>query len=88
MAKRSRKERKVETEKRQSQVDLPQQPAPVAPVEVAAPVSQPVEAAPAAVRKTVVDFAQEYYYVYTDLRTVAVIAVIMFALMFGLGYFI
>lgn len=88
MAKRSRKERRLETEKRQSQVDIPQQ-APVAPAQVAepAPVSAPVEAGPSVARK-VVDFAQEYYYVYTDLRNVSGIAVIMFALMFALGYFI
>lgn len=86
MAKRSRRERKQETDKRQSQADIPQQ-ARVAPVVVAqpVPVEAPAEPAPGLARKAV-DFAQEYYYVYTDLRNVTIIAVVMFALMFGLGF--
>ncbi|GAB4439235.1 MAG: hypothetical protein Kow0031_21130 [Anaerolineae bacterium] len=86
MAKRTRRERKQETEKRLQSGALP-----VPPVEVeeeVAPTPAPVEAAPAPARKTIVDFAREYYYVYTDMRNVTIIAVIMFALMFGLGYLI
>lgn len=90
MAKRSRRERKQETEKRQQLVDAPQQ-ASVAPAEAVAskpaPAAAPIEVGPSLARKTV-DFAQEYYYVYTDLRNVTIIAALMIALMFGLGYFI
>jgi hypothetical protein len=82
MAKRSRRARKQSSEK-------------AIPVE-AAPVVSPVEEKPvetptvgaSSPRGAVVNFAEEYYYVYTDLQNVIVIAAVMFALMFGLGYFI
>ena len=87
MAKRSRRARKQTTEKRQKTPVAVKQP-PVEKIEKTEAVSPaPVETAPTPVRK-VVDFAENYYYVYTDLRNVGLIAVIMFALMFGLGYFI
>ena len=47
-----------------------------------------VSATPASggvVQKTV-DFASEYAYVYKELRTVLIIAVIMFVVLFGLSY--
>jgi len=33
-----------------------------------------------------VDLAQEYHYVFTDLRRIAIIAVVMFALLFALAF--
>ena len=52
-------------------------------------VEAPVAAAPASdvVQKTV-DFMSEYAYVYKDLRTVLIIAVVMFAVLFGLSFFV
>jgi hypothetical protein len=37
------------------------------------------------VQKTV-NFVSEYAYVYTELRTIFIIAIIMFAVLFGLSY--
>ena len=82
MAKRSRRARKKTTE---TQPQAASQPVPVAtPAAAEEPTSSPIIAA---TRKSV-DFAKEYYYVYTDLRNVIIIAIIMFGLMIGLGYFI
>lgn len=83
MAKRTRRERKLETEK------------PVQPASEAAPstvVAEPIAVMATApeqngVRKSV-DFATEYYYVYADIRKVAIVTGSMFVLMFVLGYFI
>lgn len=91
MAKRSRRARRQETEKRLQQQAAPKVSAepveeipetPVSPEPVA-----PAAAAGPTPRKTV-NFAEEYYYVYSELRNIAIIAVLMFALMFGLGFFI
>lgn len=35
-----------------------------------------------------VDFATEYYYIYTELRNIFVVALVMFAVMLGLSYFV
>jgi hypothetical protein len=35
---------------------------------------------------TAIDLAEEYNYVFADLRKIAVIAVVMFALLFGLAF--
>ncbi len=35
---------------------------------------------------TKVDLAQEYHYVFTDLRKIAIIAAVMFALLFALAF--
>lgn len=76
MAKRTRRpSRKVETEKQ-------------TPVSAPAPTpAPPVEAVPFNARGTL-DFGRDYYYVFADLRSLLLIAVVMFALMFGLGFFI
>ncbi len=82
MAKRSRRARKKTTE---TQSQPPSRPVPtVTPPAVEEAPPSPV----AAVARKSVDFAKEYYYVYTDLRNVAIVAVIMFGLMIGLGYLI
>ena len=54
-------------------------------IQTAAPVTP--AAAPAVNGKTV-DFAQEYYYVYNDMRNVVILAVGLFALIVGVGFFI
>jgi len=89
-SKQSRKARKQELEKR-AQKEAVSSPAATAPeadappqVDTPAPVSEP-KSSP--MRKAV-DFAEEYYYVYTDLRNITIVSVVMFALMFALGYFI
>jgi len=82
MAKKSRRARKKTTETQSQPVSRPA-PSP-APVAVEEPTTSPIVTA---ARKSV-DFAKEYYYVYTDLRNVTIFAVIMFGLMVGLGYFI
>ena len=46
-----------------------------------------VSAAPVAVAETVSD-QEEYGYVVTDLRNVAILAAVMFALLIGLSFFI
>ena len=46
-----------------------------------------VPAAPAAVAETVAD-QEEYGYVVADLRNVAILAAVMFALLIGLSFFI
>lgn len=83
MAKRTRRERKLETEKRIPGVveTAPQAPA-VEPVKAAAPTPETNGA------RKIVDFSKEYYYVYADMRNVAIVAASMFVLMFVLGYFI
>ena len=40
------------------------------------------------VPRNVVDFAQEYFYVYTELRNILIVAIIMFIVMAGLAYFV
>jgi hypothetical protein len=84
MAKRSRRVRKQQVEK---QIE---QPTPKAPV-TETPVEKVAAPAPSATMSAAaksVDFASEYDYVYNDLRTVTVFAVLMFVLMAVLGYFI
>jgi len=62
-------------------------PAPVsaAQPESAAAVSKPAVSARAATASKV-DLAQEYHYVFADLRKIAIIAVVMFVLLFALAY--
>lgn len=78
-SKRSRRARRQEVEK------PVQSPAAAAP-QAAAPVEKKAAAA-AASRKTV-DFANEYYYVYAELRQILMVTGIMFVIMIGLSYFI
>ena len=56
---------------------------------VQAPTPAPVKPAPTpAVPRKVVNFVEEYHYVYTELRNVSLVAVAMFIIMVGLSYFI
>ncbi len=89
MAKRSRRARKHETEKRlqKSNGDAAVTPAATTAV-VETPAAKESTPQPVVERKHKVNFAEEYYYVYTELRNITLIAAAMFVLMFGLGYFI
>ena len=84
MAKRSRRARRQEAAKARQVVDSPQ-------AALRAEESQKPEIdapTPQAVPRKTVNFAQEYLYVYTELRNVLIVALIMFVIMFGLAYFI
>lgn len=78
MAKRSRRARRQEPAKQPVTPPRPQQEKPSA-------VAEPVTAS---VQSKIVNFSQEYFYVYTELRNVLIIAVIMLLLMAGLAYLV
>jgi hypothetical protein len=55
--------------------------------EKAAPPPQvSVAQTPASATQKTVDFVSEYAYIYKELTTVLIIAVVMFAVLFGLSY--
>lgn len=91
MAKRSRRARRQASQKQRYQQPTPQPtPAAEAPpvVEAPSPVVPKVETpSPASSSKTV-DFAEEYYYVYEEVRNIVVIGSLMFVLLIGLGFVI
>jgi len=79
MAKKSSKSRQQGAKKQQSiftqprpQAEKPQQPA--------------VTTATSATNEKVVDFMQEYFYVYQDLRSLLLVTVLMFAVLAGLSF--
>ncbi len=86
-SKKSRRARRQEIEKqRQKTADAAVTPE-VAPAVEAQPTPEAVEVAPSPkFNRKAVNFAQEYFYVYTELRNIFVIAVIMFIIMVGLLY--
>lgn len=89
MAKRSRRERRQETEKRRPGI-------PGAPEMVETrmqtispgPAAQVVAPTPAASSRRGINFAQEYHYVYAELRNIAIISILMLAVMIGLSFVI
>jgi len=85
MAKRSRRARRQEAAKPKQTPNIVEK---VADSLEEAPAPKPAPAPPQPAARKVVNFAQEYLYVYTELRNVLIVALIMFALMFGLAYFI
>lgn len=94
MAKKSRRIRRQESEKQRNQMAGPRIPAaPVTEPEVApqayvsGPVTPPVKAGDSNSRK-LVNFAQEYLYVYNELQHIVIIAIFMFIVMAGLSFFI
>ena len=95
MAKRSRRERRQEPGKQRQFTPPPITPVESPAAEVAPPVVRdelvpPVKAAqatPANNRKTI-NFAQEYFYVYSELTHILIITVLMFAVMVGLSFVI
>ncbi len=92
MAKRTRRERRLESDKQPDQF-VPK----AAPVGESIPspalseefVSTPAMAAPLNNRKTVaVNFAQEYYYEYGELQKILIITAILFVAMMGMSFVI
>jgi hypothetical protein len=92
MAKRSRRERRLDGERQR-----------LFPMEGIANGSETFEAAPAisaptvvkgaeavvtTARKSLVNFAQEYFYVYSELKTILIVTVLMFLVMVGLSFVI
>ncbi|MDM8526669.1 hypothetical protein QUF58_00540 [Anaerolineales bacterium HSG24] len=85
-SKKSRRDRRLETEKRQQTSS-----------EVAYAASSAFSSVPKATldgskssqsdTKTI-DLGTEYYYVYTEIRNILAISVVMFAILFGLGFLI
>lgn len=86
-SKRSRRAQPVITERQQqSEADGATQAATALNGTISASAGK-VEAAGQPRRKTV-DFAEEYYYVYLEMRNILIVAVLMFLVMMGLAYFI
>jgi hypothetical protein len=87
MAKRSRRVRQQIAEKqKKQQLQIPDAPLTE---DSSAQISTEAEASPerSAVRRGL-DFAQEYFYVYTELRTMFLVTVLMFAVLIGLSFVI
>ena len=84
-SKKSRRDRRIETEKRQTSSG-----------EGAYNASSAFSSVPQttmSVSKTnadtkTIDLGTEYYYVYTDVRNILAISLVMFGILFGLGMFI
>ena len=89
MAKRSRRERRQEIDKRRVPT-----PGVVSPLEMdsedipSGPATQVEAPMPAASNRKEVNFAQEYYHVYVELRNIAIISVLMFVVMWALQFMI
>jgi hypothetical protein len=90
MAKRSRRARRQQIEKQKRKAPDTTT-AKVTPAGVATPdttvSTETVDPGPSTRRK-VVNFAQEYFYVYRELRNIFMIAVLMFAVLVGLSFVI
>jgi hypothetical protein len=89
MAKRSRRERRQEIDKRRvptpglfSPLETDSQDIPSGMV---AQVETPISAVP---NRKVVNFAQEYYHVYVELRNIIIISILMFVVMWVLQFLI
>lgn len=75
MAKRSRRPRRQDSER------IVQPAAPAAPApEISKPANGPVS------KNVAVDFAQEYFHVYQELRNILIVTVVMFVVMAGLAF--
>jgi hypothetical protein len=89
MAKRSRRERRQEIDKRRVPTpglfSLPATDSEDIPSGPAAQAETPIAAAP---NRKVVNFAQEYYHVYVELRNIIVISILMFVVMWALQFLI
>lgn len=90
MAKRSRRERRLETDKPSPFSSAYTPVEPVEAAEVPAPFI-PRSAEPALIntrKVAAVNFAQEYFYVYSEFKTILIITVLMFVAMVGLSFVI
>ncbi len=90
MAKRSRRERRLEAGKQRqmSPVSFPAESEVFTPEVVPLLLAKASEATPANTRKAMVNFAQEYFYVYRELVTILIITLLMFGVMVGLSFVI
>ncbi len=90
MAKRTRRERRLETGKPRPTpaVGFPTEPELYTPAATPPPSAKAAEAAPANNRKTSVNFAQEYFYVYREVTTILILTLLMFVVMIGLSFVI
>jgi hypothetical protein len=90
MAKRSRRARRQQIEKQRRRTPDTTT-AKVTPDDVATQdtsVSSETIGPGPSTRRKVVDFVQEYFYVYQELRNIFIIAVVMFAVLVGLSFVI
>lgn len=78
-SKRSRRARRQETQKQTSQ--------PTVPAPAQATTAEPVPA-PTPISRKLVNFAEEYSYVFYDLRNVIIISLLMFVVLVGLSFVI
>jgi hypothetical protein len=96
MAKKSRRTRRQESQKRQRTDTQPFEAAAPVPPTAAAPIRTPKASTPAVqptpaeapVSRKLVAFAEDYYYVYSDLGSFLIITVVMFAVLIGLSFVI
>ena len=87
MAKKSRRTRRQEAEK-QKKSGATSSASPVAETP-APPIVSEVEAdQPAVSRSKSVNFAQEYFYVYNEVRNILIVAGLMLVVLFGLAFVI
>ena len=89
MAKRSRRARRQQIEKQKQKtpgITTPQDTLATVP-DAAAASAKMVDLGPSTSRKAV-NFAQEYFYVYRELRNIFIIAVLMFVVLVGLSFVI
>ena len=88
MAKKSRRVRRQQAEKQKksggTSVASKVQEAPVMPTPVA-PAAPEVELDQVAASRKSVNFAQEYFYVYNEVRNILIIAILMLVVLFGLA---
>jgi hypothetical protein len=81
---KSKRSRRVQSEQKQ------RPPSGIAAAEInsSAPTLNGTVEVAAQPRRKMVDFAQEYFYVYQEMRNILIVAIIMLLVMFGLSYFI
>jgi hypothetical protein len=79
-ARKSRRDRRLETGKQYQSTEN---------ISLAKPIqSGVVSKTKSSQTSGVVDFSTEYFYVYTEVRNILIISVVMFGILFGLGNFI
>ena len=86
MAKRSRRTRRQQAAKQKQSTVSPAIQDEIESIEEEPEISETIEET--AIPRKVVNFAREYYYVYTELRNILIVAIIMFVVMVGLAFFV
>jgi hypothetical protein len=82
MAKKSRRARRQEAQKQSQPTTAP---SPPVAAERPAPAAKELEPAPASNRKTI-NFSEEYFHIYFDMRNVLLISVLMFVVLIALSF--